>query len=142
MARINIELPERFTYSTEIQLLSLHINKGGHLDNAMLISLASETRMRYWDSLIHDIPELEHIRGMVGDNVAIYKSEAFLGETMVIEQAARHFHKYGFDFVWRVSDKASGREVARGKTGTLCFDFNTRKLVLPPEKLLQRLQAV
>lgn len=141
MARITIELPERFTYATEIQLLSLHINKGGHLDNAMLISLASETRMRYWESLIEDIPELAYIRGMVADNVAIYKSEAHMGEVMVIEQAARDFHKYGFDFVWRVSDKASGREVARGKTGTLCFDFNTRKLALTPEKLLRRLQA-
>jgi hypothetical protein len=29
------------------------------------------------------------------------------------------FNKYGFDIVFRLQDKATGREVARGKTGVV-----------------------
>lgn len=142
MARIFIELPDRFAFSTEISLLSLHINFGGHLDNAMLLSLVSEARMRYWEALGYTALDMEGVGGMVSDAAVEYKSEAFHGETMLIELLARDFNKYGFDLVWRVSDKASAREVARGKTGILCFDFKARKVAPLPEKLQQCLESV
>ena len=47
MARIKIDLPESFTFSTEIPIYIGHINYGHHLDNAALISLVSEARVRY-----------------------------------------------------------------------------------------------
>ena len=41
MARIQIELPEQFLFSTDIPIYITHINKAQHLDNAALIALLS-----------------------------------------------------------------------------------------------------
>ncbi|MFA7555259.1 MAG: thioesterase family protein [Spongiibacteraceae bacterium] len=60
---------------------------------------------------------------------------------MIIEQALREFSDYGFDIVWKISDKTSQREVARGKTGVLCFNFAKREKTLMPEKLRRILQS-
>lgn len=140
MSRILTELPERFVFSTEIPLLGLHINFGGHLDNALLLSLVSEARVRYFLSLGYTALDVDGVGVIVADAAVQYKSEAFYGETMVLELATRDFHKYGFDVVWRISDKATGREVARGKTGVMCIDYKIRKVAPIPEKFLHKLQ--
>ena len=54
-------------------------------------------------------------------------------ETLIAEFAADDFNKYGCDFVWRLSDMVSGREVARGKHGMMFFDYNVRKPAGVPE---------
>lgn len=142
MPQINIELPEKFLFSTEIQLLGIHINVGGHLDNALLLSLATEARSRYWQHLGYNPLDIEGVRVFVADAAVQYKSEAFHNEVMVIELAANDFNKYGFDIVWRIRDKASGREIARGKTGSVCVGVESRKVTVIPEKFRAKLTDV
>ena len=48
MARLQFELPPVFSFSTEIPLNATHINCGGHLDSAMLLTLVSEARGRFF----------------------------------------------------------------------------------------------
>ncbi|HTH40066.1 MAG TPA: thioesterase, partial [Rhodocyclaceae bacterium] len=47
MARLRISLPEQFIFSTDIPLYISHINYGGHLDNALLLTVVSEARVRF-----------------------------------------------------------------------------------------------
>lgn len=134
MARIHIELPEAFAFSTELPLYMSHINYGGHLDNALLLTLVSEARVRFFQSLGYSELDVEGVGIVVADAAVQYKSEAFPGETMVVQKAAANFGKYGCDLLWRMSDQASGREVARGKTGIIFLDYSTRKIApVPPE---------
>jgi len=132
MARIKIELPERFCFSTEIPIYINHINYGNHLDNSALISLVSEARVRFFKSLGYTELDVEGCGIIVADAAVQYRAEAFHGEVMVFEMAANDFNKYGCDLVWRISDKASGREVALGKTGIMFFDYAVRKPVGAP----------
>ena len=46
MPRIQFDLPEQFIFSTELQIYISHVNQGGHLDNAQLVTLISEARGR------------------------------------------------------------------------------------------------
>jgi len=41
MARIRIDLPEQFPFSTEVALYLSHLNYTGHLDNALLLTVVS-----------------------------------------------------------------------------------------------------
>lgn len=133
MPRIKIDLPEHFSFSTEVPIYIGHINYGHHLDNAALISLVSEARVRFFKALGYSELDVEGVGIVVADVAAQYRSEAFHGEVLVIEMAADDFNKYGCDLVWRISDKASGREVARGKHGILFFDYSVRKpATVPP----------
>lgn len=133
MARIQIDLPETFPFSTEIDLHLSHINYGGHLDNALLLTIVSEARLRYFKSMGYTELDVEGVGIVVADAAVQYRSEAFHGETMRVEIGAADFNKYGCDLVWRMSDKAAGREVARGKTGIVFFDYADRKKALIPE---------
>jgi 4-hydroxybenzoyl-CoA thioesterase len=133
MARIRIDLPERFVFSTELQLYIGHMNYGGHLDNALLLTLVSEARVRFFKSLGYTELNVEGVGIIAADAAVQYKSEAFHGETVVIEMTADDFNKYGCDLVWRMSEKTTGREVARGKTGIVFFDYEQRKMQLVPE---------
>jgi len=39
---------ERFVFATDIQIYISHVNQGGHLDNAQLLTLVSEARVRFF----------------------------------------------------------------------------------------------
>ncbi|MBP8134599.1 MAG: thioesterase family protein, partial [Zoogloea sp.] len=77
--------------------------------------------------------DVEGVGIVVADAALQYKSEAFHGETLVFSMAPADFNKYGFDLMWRVADKASGREVARGKMGILFFDYAAKRAAGIPE---------
>ncbi len=139
MARVVFDLPEKFVFSTELQVYISHVNQGGHLDNAQLLSLVSEARLRFFRSLGYAEADVEGVSTVVGDMVAQYKSEAFHGETLRIEMVPADFNRYGFDLVFRMSEKSQGREVARGKTGVVFIDRQSRKVTALPDVIRQRL---
>lgn len=141
MARIKIELPEKFVFSTEIPIYINHINYGNHLDNAALLMLVSEARVRFFKSFGYSEMDVEGVGVIVADCAVQYRSEAFHGETLLAEFAADDFNKYGCDFVWRLSDKASGREVARGKHGMMFFDYTARKPAGVPDAFVARVHG-
>jgi acyl-CoA thioester hydrolase len=77
--------------------------------------------------------------GLIMVDVAVeYKGEAFHGDVLRFSMAGNDLNKYGFDVVYHVHNQA-GKEIARAKTGMLCFDYNTHKLRLLPEELAARL---
>ncbi|MDD2886036.1 MAG: thioesterase family protein [Dechloromonas sp.] len=132
MARLRIDLPEKFVFSTEIPIYIQHINYGRHLDNAALLMLVAEARVRLfkhfgWTELDVGGPGI-----VVADVAAQYRSEAFHGETLRAEFAAADFNDYGCDLLWRLSDLATGREVARGKHGLVFFDYASRSKARVP----------
>jgi acyl-CoA thioester hydrolase len=133
MARIKIELPQEFIFSTELPVLIGHINYGGHLDNGAVIDIVSEARMRFFKSLGFSEGDIEGAGIIVADAAIQYKSEAFYGEALIVEYNVRDFSRVGCDLVYRITEKTSGREVARGKTGVVFFDYDKRETVPVPE---------
>lgn len=142
MPRIKIDVPEHFCLQAELQIYRTFINDAGHLDNALLLALVSEARERFFNALGYTQANIEGLGVVVADAAVQYLSEAFHGETLKIETTARDFNKYGCDLVWRATDKASGREVARGKTGIVFFDYGARKIAAVPPAFLERVAAL
>lgn len=134
MAKIRLELPEKFKYSTEIEVRISDINYGNHVGNDAILSMIHEARLRYLKH--HHFTELD-IEGLgiiMTDTVIIYKSQAFHGDIIKAEVTAADFNKYGCDFVFRLSNVKSGKEVARAKTGIVFFNYAKQKVVPAPEK--------
>ena len=142
MARVVIEFPDQFPFSTELDVRIQHINRGNHLGNDSLITFLNEARVRFLPEQINS-PQDSHIWMINADLAVIYKSEAFYGEVLNIEVATGDVHKYGFDLLFRVTERSSGRDVAHAKMAMLMFDSNIRKLVQPEggvDGYLQRLK--
>ncbi|NMG42726.1 thioesterase [Aromatoleum toluvorans] len=141
MPRIKIDLPERFTFATEIPVRAHHVNWAGHVDNAQLVVLLSEARMAYFASLGYTQENVEGVGTIVADMAIQYVSEAFEGETLVFDMAADDFNKYGADLVCRVRDRDGGREVARAKIGFVFFDYAARRIAPVPGRFAERATA-
>lgn len=142
MPRIQFQLPEQFVFSTDIQIYISHVNQGGHLDNAQLLTLVSEARVRFFKSLGYTEGNVEDFPIVVGDMVAQYKSEGFHGETMRVSMVPQDFNKYGFDLVYRMECLDSAREVARGKIGIVFIDRATRQVAQVPQVFLNKVQSL
>jgi 4-hydroxybenzoyl-CoA thioesterase len=141
MSRIQIELPDRFPFSTEITLYLSHMNYGGHLDNALLLTVVSEARARFFKSLGYTELDVEGVGIIVSDAALQYRSEAFHGEVMVIKMGAADFGSKGCDLLWCMNEKSTNREVARGKTGIVFFDYATRRIAQVPENFRAKLEG-
>lgn len=142
MNRVKVALPDAFPFSTEAPVRAAHLNYGGHLGYDALLGLLHAARQQFLQA--QDFPAefaADTKLGLIMVDVAVeYKNEAFEGDVLQIDVAATEPNKYGFDVVYYVY--TSGKEVARAKTGMLCFDYNTRKLRLLPESLAARLGGV
>lgn len=141
MARLQFALPSRFVFATDIQIYISHVNQGGHLDNAQLLTLVSEARVRFFQWLGYREARIEGLSIVVGDMMAQYKSEGFHGEVMRVEMLPDDFNPYGFDLVFRMTELASGREVARGKTGVVFVGQQDKKVAAMPAAFKDKLEA-
>lgn len=145
MPRIQFSLPEQFVFATDIQIYISHVNQGGHLDNAQLLTLVSEARVRFFKSMGYAEGNVAGHPIVVGDMVAQYKSEGFHGETMRVSMVPQDFNRYGFDLVYRMECLDTAREVARGKIGIVFIDRESRKVAVVPvaftEKVTRLLSA-
>lgn len=139
MTRIQIKLPEHLAFTAEITLYQIHINYGGHLDNALLLTVVSEARVQFFKSLGFSELDVAGAGIIVADAALQYRSEAFHGEVMVVRMDAANFSRKGCDLLWCMNEKVSQREVARGKTGVVFFDYATREPVPVPPAFLARL---
>lgn len=139
MARVKVSLPESFGFAVEIPVRITDLNYGAHLGNDALLSILHEARVQYLAHLGTAEFDAATQLGFIMADVAIeYKSEAFYGDVLRIEVGPLDLNKYGFDLVYHVKNQA-GKEIARAKTGMLCFDYNTRKLRGLPAELAARL---
>ncbi len=138
MARIKLDLPERFVFATDIPIYVSYINYGAHLGNDAALSLLQEARLRFL--LAHGYTELDvEGRGIIiADAAIVYRAEAFYGETMVVEIALADFNAYGFDMFYRMAHKERGTEIVRAKTGIVFFDYAARRPVTVPEGFRRR----
>ena len=138
MARIKIDLPSAFAFTTDIPVYISHINHGNHLDNAAMLSLVSEARTRFLASMGYSEDDVAGAGIIVADAAIQYKAEVFYGDVLRFDMTACDFSRVGCDLPYRVSRVADGAEVTRGKTGIVFFDYQERVPVAVPPAFAAR----
>jgi YbgC/YbaW family acyl-CoA thioester hydrolase len=141
MARVAIQLPDLFIYETDMVVRVSDLNYGNHVGNDSILTLMQEARTLFYRNRgFESEVKLEGSIGqIVADAAIVYKSESFLGDTLRIQIAVGEHHKYGFDLFYRITQRKTGKEVALGKTGIVCFDYDKRKMVSTPTSILAKL---
>lgn len=135
MARVKIELPKQFTFSTRITVRVNDLNYGNHLSNEVYLAYMQEARMRYFAQWGYSELNLAGASVIMGDAAIVYKQECFYGEELTIEVTAADFGARSFDLFYRFS-KNNGSLVAEAKTGMVCFDYTERKTVAVPQAFI------
>ncbi len=109
MARVKIELPEKFIFKTEIVIRVTDLNYGGHLGNDSVLSICHEARLRFLKHLGYSELDVEGSGIIMSDAAIQYKGEGFHGDELIIEIGVMDFTKKGCDFVYRLTHKKTGK---------------------------------
>ena len=141
MARVKIELPATFRFQTTIPIRITDLNYGGHVGNDRILSLIHEARVDYLQSLGFSELNLGGVSLIMADVAIEYKNELFHGDKLTIEVSAGDFTSSGFDLFYRLqkNDLNADILIAKAKTGMVCFDYSSRKVMRIPEAVKQTL---
>jgi acyl-CoA thioesterase FadM len=136
--RVQLQLPETFSFQTTIPVRITDINYGNHLGNDAILSMMHEARVQFLQSLGYSELNLEGAGLIMADTAIIYKGEGFYGDILTVKVAAADLSKYGFDLIYFFENQ-NGKAIAHAKTGMLCFNYASRKLMSLPEAAVARL---
>jgi acyl-CoA thioester hydrolase len=138
MARIKLMLPAYLPFRTEIPIRISDINYGGHLGNDAVLSIVHEARIQFLQNFGYSELNIEGLRIIMIDAVVIYSSEGFHGDIVTIEVGAIDFQTTNCDFVFKLTNKATEKEVARAKTGIAFINPQTHKISPLPEQFRKK----
>jgi acyl-CoA thioester hydrolase len=143
MNRIKLELPENFSFSTNVTIRVTDLNYGGHVGNDTFLSLIHEARQQFLIS--HGYKELEIAGiGLIMADVAIeFRKELNYGDVVRISVAAKDFDRLGFDLFYKLEIMHGAEFIVAGKakTGMMCFNYSEKKKVSVPEEVIRKLSA-
>lgn len=89
--------------------------------------------MRFLKHLGYSNSDVEG-NGIIMIDVAIqYKSEGFYSDELLVEITVKDFTGIGCDFVYRLTNKNSTKEIAVAKTGMVFFDYEKKAALVPIE---------
>jgi acyl-CoA thioester hydrolase len=150
MARIEVELPGNFNFTTEISVRISDINYGGHVGNDTVLTLAHEARVRFLNKAGYGELNIEGTGIIISDAAVEYKSELFYGDNVIISIKALNFTKHGFDLFYKMEKNSKNDNpddrvrqanilVAKIKTGVLCYDYSKKKIAPLPENAAKKI---
>ena len=137
MERIKINLPDNFKFSTTLKIRITDLNYGGHVGNDSFLTLIHEARQQFLNSFGYSELKLENTSLIMLDAAIEFKKELNYGDEIKISVAANGFDKYGFDLFYKIeiADNENYILAGKAKTGMLCYDYDSKKLMPVPEKI-------
>ncbi len=133
MARVRLQLPNNFSFRIEIPIRISDINYGGHLGNDAVLSIVHEARIQFLRNLGYSEFDIEGLGIIMTDAIIVYSSEGFYGDVLIVEVGTANFQSAYCDFVFRLTNKTTNKEVARAKTGIAFLNKQTRKISAVPD---------
>jgi acyl-CoA thioester hydrolase len=141
MERIKINLPDQFSFTTNIKIRITDLNYGGHVGNDSFLSLIHEARQQFLKQFGYSELKIENASLIMADASIEFKKELNYGDEVKISVAANGFDKYGFDIFYKLEIINNENLILAGKakTGMLCYDYQNKKLMTVPEQFISAL---
>lgn len=132
MARVQIQLPQKFIFKFTQPVAITDINYGKHLGNDKVLGFMHETRVRFFEWLGFSESDIEGVSVIQADTAVIYRSEAFHKDLIEVHISVGEFTRAGFEIYYRLFNLTQQKECALAKTGMVCFDYTERKVKSVP----------
>lgn len=144
MGRVQIDLPDKKVFDCDIAVRVSDLNYGNHLGHDSVLTLMQEARVAFYRTIgLKDELSLDESVGQIIADAAIqYKAEAFLGDELNVRILLGEFSKYGFEMFYLIINKNTGKEIARGKTGIVCFDYSRKKIATVPPAFIEKINNI
>jgi acyl-CoA thioester hydrolase len=132
MSRVKIKFPADnplFTASIPVRVGDL--NYANHVGNDSVLSVIHEARMQWLRCQGYDEMNAGGNSLIMADVMIAYKGESFYGDTLLVRIYADEITDRSFDLLYQISTVRNGMrcDIADAKTGMVCFDYESRKIV-------------
>jgi acyl-CoA thioesterase FadM len=144
MARIKIDLPDKFSFSTNIPVRITDINFGGHVGNDTILSLIHETRAQYFDHCGYDELNFGGVGTIMSDVAIEYKNQIYYGDEIIASIAIGEITKVAFDLFYKLEKRSIDDKlipVAFAKTWMVCYDYDQKKIAGIPEEAVKKIKG-
>ena len=138
MPRIELDLPERFPFKTEIGVRTMDLDFSGRLSNQALLTLMGEARVKFMRSMGYQDGDVEGARTVMVDAAMIHEAGCAAEEVLAFEMTAEAFSPTGCDLFYRVTNARTGVLVARAKMAMDFIDPDTASPVAVPGRFRTR----
>jgi len=130
MPRVKLQLPKLYHFHTKIKLRIYDLNYGAHMGNDSVLSIVHEARVQFLKSLNLEERDFYGLSLLMADSAIVYKKEGFYGDELDIKIAVSEIYNFGFELFYLL--KNGDYEIARVKTGLVCFDRSKKKITKTP----------
>jgi acyl-CoA thioester hydrolase len=137
MARIKLVIPPHIIASVTVPVRITDINYGNHLGNDAFVSIIHEARAQWLQQHHYTELNIEGTGLILADLAVEFKNESFYGDRIEIAIAVGEISKVSFELYYQLSAKRNDKVIvlALAKTGMVCYDYESKKIVPVPEKL-------
>ena len=135
MPRIKLPIPKNIHFSTKVTLRIYDMNYGGHLGNDSVLSVIHEARVRFLRQINLEEKNFYGYSLLMADSAIVYRKESFYGDDLYIHVTVTEFYRCGFELFYLIINHDQ-QEVARVKTGLVCYDHKLKRLVRLPSQFV------
>ena len=136
MARIKLILPEKFNFSTQLDVRITDINYGGHLGNDSVLGMIHEARMRLLADKGFSENDIDGVGILMIDSVINFSSEGFYGDKLRVDVTVNEISNIGCDIYYRFVNIANEKVIVKARTNIAFYNYVSKKVSRTPEIFL------
>ncbi|MCB1192155.1 MAG: thioesterase family protein [Leptospiraceae bacterium] len=137
MARIDIELPEKFIYSTSVYIRKNDVTEGIHVAFDTMWNLVREAHHNFLVDVGFTLTDINGTGLVFTNGLIVYQSEVSAGDTLLYEIALDNFTEKSCEYFFKISQKDSKKPVAKVRITILFFDYKTKKACAVPKEFIE-----
>lgn len=134
-----VPLPGAFPFHTEVAVRFRDVDAMGHVNNAVYLTFFEEARAALFRELVSAVPEGPSLEKrfpfILAEATCRYLSPVAVGELLRVHLRVSRTGARSFDFDYLITESASGRAVATGRTVQVAFDYSSRRTIEIPGPL-------
>ena len=142
MARVKIDPPDKFPFSTNIPIRITDINYGDHVGNDTVLSIVHEARVKFYQHLGFSELNFGGVGTIMSDAAIEYKDQIYYGDEVTVSVAVGEITKVSFELFYKLEKKTADRKQATAalvKTGIICYNYDLKKITSIPAKALEKI---
>jgi acyl-CoA thioester hydrolase len=143
MPRIKIEFPDKSLFETIIPIRITDLNYGNHVGNDTVLSILHEARVQWLEHFGYGELNFGGVGLIMSDAAIEFKNEIFYGDKIIASVVADEFSKFSFEVYYKLEKETNEKRilVVTAKTGMVCYDYSSRKIVPVPEEIKKKLSS-
>jgi len=135
-----------FKVSTKVKVRFADIDSMGHVNNAKFFTYMEQARVEYFRK-IKDL-DFRTQEGAPGTSVILasircdFLAPVYLDEELSVSVRTTKMGRSSFSMEYLIQDTASGREVGRGESTQVYFDYQNEKSLEIPDSLRKKFAEI